>query len=274
MQAYPAARPPSSEERAALLEQQRQHQQQNLREFCFPIEEACVIVDTLIACTPGLCLQDFFRSRVLNRHTEPHAFRRALFERAGLSPAVLRAFEELCNGWVENKRVCVLQLRAAVRELLDKGHVTLSALSPMAACCAVEAALCRLYFVSLSTTNLVLYRGLRRVPKECYGAPDGGGGGMRKRELVVVRRHACEAHSSSILVARAYGRRVVKEIVPTTHILMCYKTNSVMEHDEREYVVMYRAENATVSVLREPASTRKEKIFRLLLCTKMYSPTV
>lgn len=218
----------------------------------------------------ALPIGDFFHRTVRNNKDsarKPHKLRVMLFNAAGVTQKELCDFETLVLMWVRNSSGALESLRGAAAELVD-GNNHLSDLSSMARALAVEAALTRIFLERHGKHVLRLFRGLR------LGR---GAACMRARvegkRAVFLQRHSCESHSTSLLVARAFGKTVLREDkVPAYRCLLCHKTNSTFFPHESEFVVLRESCSAAeAEVAIRSTHGFKERLVTLLFGGHVYS---
>lgn len=202
---------------------------------CRAINEACSIIQEFLGESDGLAVEDFFRSSVVRTSCQPHELRVELFRRAHVTEDDLVLFEHLCLDWVRNSRRSFETVYASVIELQHEGQTGLFTLAPMTRCFAVEAAINRVYFARKGVQFLKLYRGLHRLPNDCFS--------QGNKQTLSIQHAACESQTTSLFVARTFGPVIIQATVPVSQILMCHKTNTVFLPHENEYVVVTGSAN-------------------------------
>ena len=228
----------------------RARQEARAAEWSVPVAEAGVVIDTLLASVPALARRDFHR--VDASTAPPHLCRRVLFARAGVPPSALAAFDAACTAWLTAATTPDAEtLAAAAAELCARSTEPLAALSPLAACCAVEAALARAHLAAHRVAGLALYRSPARA---------------RPGPLVLA--------TTSLAAARrtAPARRVVCcRGVPPARVLMCHHTNGALAARTRAFVVLAGDAGAPEHLVRAPPATRRERILCALLRVRLYT---
>lgn len=227
----------------------RARQEARAAAWCVPVEEAGVVIATLLASTPALALHDFFRADA--SAAPAHLCRRVLFARAGVPPSALTAFDAACTAWLAAPPDATLH--AAVAELRAHSTAPLAALSPLAACCAVEAALARAHLAAHHVDALTLYRGATANTTDDTLT-------LATTSLVAARR---SAHGRGVVCSRA---------VPPTRVLMCHHTNGALSARTHAYVVLCDCcdDEAAAHLVRTPPATRRERILCALLRVRLY----
>lgn len=230
-------------------------------ESCAAVDEAGALVAQMVALDRCLSVRDFCRSAVVRSDCRPHRLRAELFARAAVDAEDLELFERVCLGWVRHHRECTNTVHTAACELLRSGRAPLATLSVTGRCLAVEAALTRAYLAGHGERCLRLYRGLHKLPDECYA-------GTRKGALCV-RRNACESHTTSLLVARSFGPAILVDKVAVARVLMCHRTNTVFLPHEEEYVVAAVSIDAALQP-HQYGHLRRRAVHLLLLNARLY----
>ena len=230
-------------------------------EGCAAVDEAGVLVAQMVALDRCLTVRDFCRSAVVRSDCRPHRLRAELFARAAVDAEDLEVFERVCLGWVRHNRDCTNTVHTATCELLRSGRAPLASLSVTGRCLAVEAALTRACLAGRGERSLRLYRGLHKLPDECYADT--------RKGALCVRRHACESHTTSLLVARTFGPAILVESVAVARVLMCHRTNTVFLPYEEEYVVAAASIDAALQP-HQYGHLRRRAVRLLLFNARLY----
>lgn len=205
----------------------------------------------------GLPVDDFFHRSIFRTSNKSHRLRRDLFwTTGGVTREGLERFDACIKGWVANASVNVRQLREAANELTTIGRSChLANLGDLSRALSIESALNQIFFEGSGKSRITLYRGLR---------------GIRTEEATVaLNRHPLESHSTSPLSASAFGRLVVKEVVPSYRVAMSHKTNTSFFPYEHEFVLFNPG--TPQAALRQKPHKIKERLASWFFRAKIFT---